>query len=221
MDWNDNEGTVSRAFDDWKLVHQDIRAFMRLGLRFSTEAYDAIWERISHEPAEDDSSDIPELFHREVEGLWQNDFKWMLLAAVVKDAVSAFEVYLERGADEVLEHHGLAFVRRNPESALYWRELVAFYNDYLGILIETDEVKPIRNLRHFLTHKRGELRTDALREKFQTPEDEWALNATLRDSDVERHLDTLAGEVRRIDPKVYQFSWGGDRVEALLQGRSK
>ncbi len=34
-------------------------------------------------------------FSRRVEHLWPDDYNWMLRAAVVRDAVTAFEVYLE------------------------------------------------------------------------------------------------------------------------------
>jgi hypothetical protein len=34
--WNESRGTVSQAFDEWKLIDGDQRAFLRLGLDFAT-----------------------------------------------------------------------------------------------------------------------------------------------------------------------------------------
>lgn len=218
MDWNDNAGRVSRAFDEWMLVQKDIRAFMRLGLRFSRKAYEDIWNELGAQPPANDSDELPDVFHREIEGLWPRDFEWMLRAAVVKDTVSAFEVYLERAVDEVREHHGLAPMRKDPERSPTWCELVDFFKRYLGVMVASTEVEQTRDLRHFLTHQRGELRTEKQRQEFQAPDDVIARYATLRDDDVERHLNTLDAEVRRIDPTVYRFSWGGERAEELLHG---
>lgn len=141
---------------------------MRLGLRFSRKAYEDIWNEVGARPG-DESAEMADLFHREVEGLWPREFEWMLLAAIVKDAISAFEVYLERAADEVLEHHGLGLRRKGLERSLKWDEIRHFYKTYLGVAVESTEVKQIRDLRHLLTHQRGELRTEKQRQQYQAP----------------------------------------------------
>ena len=43
-DWNEEQGRVSRAFDEWKLIDIDQRAFLRLALEFANREYDRLWK---------------------------------------------------------------------------------------------------------------------------------------------------------------------------------
>jgi dienelactone hydrolase len=82
--------------------------------------------------------------------------------------------------------------------------------------IESSEVKRIRDIRHILTHQRGELRTEKQRQEFTALDDVMAIYATLRESDVQKHLDVLEAKVRGLDHIVFGFSWGGQRVKKLV-----
>ena len=131
----------------------------------------------------------------------------MHLAGVLRDAVTTFEVYLEKAREEVLAHQGqpIGVAARTPT----WWEFKDFFAQ-LGVTIETAKVKEVRHLRHFLTHRRGELRTEDLRHEFQATHSDvippWMVELTKER--VLQAMDVLAQAVRQIDPAVYQYSWG-------------
>src|SRR5436190_10509670 len=99
--WDENAGRVTRSFSDWYLVDCDQRVFARKGLEFAKEVYDRVWDELARQPGDPDGPELPDLFHDAIDGLWPHDFEWMHLTGVVKDAVTNFEVYLERAADEI------------------------------------------------------------------------------------------------------------------------
>jgi hypothetical protein len=80
----------------------------------------------------------------------------------------------------------------------------------LSVEIETDDVKQARDLRNFLTHRRGELRTEEQREQYRLahPDEFPPLALELSREDVLGAMDTLAAAVRQIDSTVYEYSWG-------------
>lgn len=217
MSWDERQGRVTRPFDEWKVIDRDIRAYLRLASRWSSEAYDRIWEEASREPADEDSPDLPHVFHERVDGVWPRDFEWMLLVGGLKDAVSAFEVYLEKAMEEVLRCHGFALAHHTDERALKWHQLAAFYKQVLGKRLDADQpVKHVRDLRHILTHKRGELRTQEDRNRFSKDPHGWgAEEVSLSLEDTFAHMDVLGRVVRDIDPLVYRASWGRVRPPDL------
>jgi hypothetical protein len=205
--WNEEQGRVSRAFDEWKLIDADQRAFLRLGLEFATRAYDRLWKESEQEPYYEGGPELPEAFEAKVDGLYQNDFDWMYLAGVLRDAVTSFEVYLEKAREEVLRHQGQA-IQVEDESP-YWGPQKRFFLQ-LGIDIETNEVKEVRALRNFLTHRRGELRTEEQREQYRKehPGEFLPLAIDLTKQGVVETMDKLAAAVRQIDATVYEYTWG-------------
>jgi hypothetical protein len=213
-DWNEHARRVTRAFSDWLGVERDQRAFLTLGLRFARAAYDRAWQEASEEPGDPDGPDLPDAFHHKVEGFWPHDFEWMLNAAVLRDAVTGYEVYLEKAREEVLAHHGSG--TGVPElSPPYWSVVVPFYLQ-LGINLDRSDVADVRGLRHFLVHRRGELRTEAERARFERDSDDLpSLAVELDDVQVFAAMDTLAAAVRQIDAVAYQHTWGGKRIEGL------
>jgi hypothetical protein len=106
VSWDEDRGRVSQAFDDWKLIEGDQRAFLRLALEFATAEYDRLWKEAGEEPYWDDSPEQIDSFEAKVSNLHQHDFDWMLLSGVLRDAVTSFEVYLEKAREEVLRHQG-------------------------------------------------------------------------------------------------------------------
>jgi hypothetical protein len=103
MSWNEQAGSVTRAFDDWRLTDRDIRAFLKISNQFVQKEYQRIWDELANSPGDPDGPDLPSLFHDVVEGLWPSDHEWMLLSSVVKDGVTAFEVYLGEGGQRGAE----------------------------------------------------------------------------------------------------------------------
>jgi len=211
--WNEPAGRVTRSFSDWLLVDRDQRAFLRKGLEFSKEIYDRIWNEIAAQPGGPDGPELPDLFHEAVDGLWANDFEWMHLAGVTKDAVSNFEVYLEHAADEILLLHGRQFAERKRSAS--WDRLVAFYKLF-DVEVATTTVAEMRTLRHILTHRRGELRTEEQRQSFGSDEPFMDSVAHLDAEGVERRMDSLAEVVRTVDPVAYDHSWGRVQSAAIL-----
>jgi hypothetical protein len=214
MSWDEHAGRISSAFDEWLLVDRDQRGFLALGLRFARESYERIWEGAAHEPGDLDGSELVDVFNDRIEGLWPNDYEWMHAAAVIRDAVTNYEVYLEKAREEMLRHHGHANIV--AERAPYWKELREFFSR-IGADIAPAEVTKIRDLRHFLVHRRGEIRTGEERRKFaeEKPDQLPALSVELPEEQVLSSLSVLGAAVRSVDAIVYRHTWGGEWLEAL------
>jgi len=96
-----------------------------------------------------------------------------------------------------------------PERAPHWGELKKFF-EQVGVDVEVDEIREVRELRHFLTHRRGELRTEKLRKQYAAEAGLLGpINVELSEASVLRSMDILGAAVRRIDGVVYQHAWGG------------
>lgn len=204
--WDEQAERVSQAFGDWRWVDVDQRAFLALGLRFAAEAYERIWEEAGSEPGDPDGPEQIDVFEERVEGLHEQDYRWMHCCGVLRDAVSNFEVYLEKAREEVLraQGHAVEIGERSP----WWRELSEFF-ERIGTPIETEEVEGVRRLRDFLVHRRGELRTAEQRAEFAPAAEAFGpLNAEVDAEKVVEVMETLGDAVRRIDASVYRYAWG-------------
>lgn len=225
MGWDEASGAVSRSFDKWKLVDKDIRAFLNLTMRWAASKYEETWNAAEQETDTGGylNQETADDFSRRVEHLWPDDYRWMLRAAVVRDAVTAFEVYLEKSLDEVLARRARVKVwRQRPHESPPWRTLVDGHA-MIGNEVATDRIKHIRALRHTLAHQRGELRTEEMREKFaadfvlatnvDSGEQIWDRayvggKVQLPSDVVSAVLDDLASAVRSADHRVWAIAWG-------------
>ncbi|MEV0417328.1 hypothetical protein [Streptosporangium canum] len=233
MGWNAEMGTVSRSFDEWRSVDRDIRAFMSLTLRWAKPGYEKIWAEARSEaavffdPYVHYGDEHVDLFHNKINGLWPSDHEWMLRSSVVKEAVAAFEVYLEKGVDEALRRLGLELKRAPGRPSPSWEDLVKTHA-LLGSEVVSERVKHIRALRHMLVHQRGELRTEQMRDQFaegqgagpqdfDTPEplDHACVGGQVRlkPETVLAVLDDLAAVVHAVDPRVWHIAWHARRPE--------
>jgi hypothetical protein len=210
MSWRSETANITAGFEEWARVDRERRAFLRLGLEFAAESYQRLWDQLGQEPG-DDESELVDVFDDRVDGLWPHDYDWMHLAGIVRDAVTSFEVYLDKACRVILLAHGVEPVR-DPG----WRDLKDIFRA-VYVRIETGTVRRIRDMRHFLTHRRGELSTEQQREKFAASEDSAIPGYVVELSRelVVEILDQLAAEVRRIDAQAWEFSRGGQRSEAL------
>jgi len=100
MGWDERRGTVSRAFNDWHMIDRDQRSFLAFGLRTARETYDRLWDEAGREPGDPDGPELVDVFDYRIDGLWPHDYEWMFFAAVVRDAVTNFEVYVEKPAQK-------------------------------------------------------------------------------------------------------------------------
>ncbi|WP_217197997.1 hypothetical protein [Streptomyces buecherae] len=242
MSWSEAHGTVSRAFDDWRKVDAENRAFLKLTSQWSAEAYERQWKQ-----AEDALSDVfdPEvhygdehvdMFDDAVGGLWPFSHQWMVEASVLKNGVTAFEVYLEKAAQEVIKGwrvtlkdgrgtHRLRLKTPKGFTSPGWKTLVTAHT-VLGSTVETLDVEWARDLRHLLTHQNGELRDEETLEKFRDTDAEADTDALhhahvggrvhLGVERVVSVLDKLASVVRHADVAVYAYVWGGKRRQVPL-----
>jgi hypothetical protein len=214
--WDESSGAVTHAFEGWRITDSDIRSFLTLTTRWMGESYKALWEEIGARPGTEDGPEQPDVFYEEAGGLWPEDYEWMLRAAVIRDAVTAFEVYLEKVAGEVPRCHGHEW-RLTPGNTPRWGQLRRFTSECLGVSVDTDPIQHVRALRHTLTHLRGELRTQEQRDRFGLEDSSGfpSRRAVLTTASVMDCLDDLAGVVRAVDAAAWRFSYGDDRVPNL------
>ncbi|WP_182883276.1 hypothetical protein [Microbispora sp. H10949] len=236
MTWNAKKGLVSRSFAEWQAVDRDIRTYLSLTARWSERGYQELWNQAESELSAIFDPDVHHgdehvgFFSDKVNDLWPNDYEWMLHASVVRDAVSAFEVYLEKGMDEALHAIGLDLRRKANRPSPEWKTMVVIHKA-LGSDVETDRVKHIRALRHMLVHQRGELRTEKMRDRFAEGPRAYPLvhretgepltleadfvgdQVQLELATVEAVLDDLAAVVRETDTRVWHIAWNADRAE--------
>ena len=212
--WNEGFGTTTRSFDEWRTTDSEIRAFLALTTRWMQERYEQVWQEVSELPGSDDGPDLYDVFSRAVDDLEPLDYHWMLQASVVRDGVSAFEVYLEKAGAQVLRKHGYTWKVRLGHTPR-WLDMAGFFSNHLDIEVDTDRVKHIRQLRHNLTHLRGELRTPAQQEEFgQNDESNFPnYRAELSAETVIAALGDLAGVVHQVDPVAWRFIYGKGRLE--------
>lgn len=145
-----------------------------------------------------------------------HEHEWMTLAATLRDAVSAYEVYLSKAFDEVLQGHWLE--RAQPLRTEGWKGLLDF-SRLLGVHIKPAAVAEAIDLRNILTHQRGELRHERERRKHGMYDGRASHLAVLTHETVLEHLDALGRATRAVDPLAWAYSWGGARIPALV-GRS-
>jgi hypothetical protein len=212
--WDEKAGYVTTAFSDWFSADQDIRGFLANSLEFNRDGYDRLWRQIGEQPGDPDGPEHIDLFLDAARGVNPLDHDWMLLSAALKDAVTAFEVYLETAAEEMFRRHGLPFNRSSPDRTLPWGELVERW-DRFDIPIGNEDIRTIRRIRHILTHRRGELRTEDERMRFASADTLASRLVDLTEETVTAFIDTIGDHVRSLDAKAYAFTWGRRRVPAL------
>ncbi len=198
--------TPTRAYSEWAALDSDIRRYLDLGLRFAETGFDKLWQDILHRPGNPDE-EVIDIADREI-GIYPQTFEWMYLAGTLRDAVSVFELFAEKAIHELGEA-ALRIPARLPDDAAPWGNLSRTYEDVLGIDLMGDGVKDVRDRRHWLTHGRGEFRTEAQRSAYDTfkfgfPDDVLHLGRI----DIERDMDTLAAKAEEIDLAIADYGWG-------------
>jgi hypothetical protein len=57
------------------------------------QLYERTRNEVAERPSDGEGPGLPDAFEDEVEGLYTEDFEWMLFSNILKDGVTAFEVY--------------------------------------------------------------------------------------------------------------------------------
>jgi len=230
MTWNEASGTVSQAFDDWKWNDRENRAFLRLSAQWSDNAYQQTWDEAEEsfaarfDPDRHYADEHLDLFEDAVDGLWPHSYAWIAEASVVKNAVTAFVVYLEKALQEALgssltlegNKHTIRLTTPPKFESPGWKTLVTAHK-VLGAEVETDEVKWARDLRHLLTHQNGELRSEDALARFRdldAERDQDEINRAriggkvpLGVPRVQKILDSLAAVIRMADAPAWAMCW--------------
>ncbi|MGW1521667.1 hypothetical protein [Streptomyces sp. NPDC002287] len=171
MTWNEGHGAVSRAFDDWRRADAENRAFLRLTASWSQAAYEREWAQAEEslssvfDPELHSGDEHVDMFHDAVGGLWPDSYQWIVEATVLRNGVTAFEVYLEKALREVVERwevtlegekqpHQVRLFTPKGFTSPGWGTLTKGHKA-LGSAVETAEVEWARDLRHLLTHQNG------------------------------------------------------------------
>lgn len=209
-------GWVTRSFDEWRLNDMDLRGFLQVSLKVADETYSRWWEEILHQPGDPDVEAI-DVWEDRAHGIHMHDYEWMLLSGGLVSAVTALEVYLEKAIEEVLRRHGHTLKPSTEQGALHYDDSVEFFNKALGCQLKGhQDLRDVRDLRHILVHKRGELRTESDRKRFDPVGDRWLHEAVQLDlNSTMARMDTLGKHARRADAAAYGLAWGDEPPDAL------
>jgi hypothetical protein len=203
---DDGCGTITRALDEWIITDRDQRAFMEASLTLATAHWSKISEEVTTMPISDGGPDHADLLFDRLGGLMPDEYEWMLLSGVLKDAVTAYEVYLTNAMDEVLRSQGL---QRNDQTRTpSWEQFDAFYA-ILGLKPRAHGVSHVVRLRNVLTHVRGRLRTKKDRARYgQESSGMFSSDvAHLDEKSVTRHMGTLGRAACELDPVLWAYAW--------------
>lgn len=99
-------------------------------------------------------------------GIFWETYWYQLASAVVKDAFTLFEVFLEESADGTLRRYKSGLIKLATEDSWRMNECDQFFSDYLGFSVLTRQIKDIQWIRNKLAHLRDELRTSEGKESF-------------------------------------------------------
>lgn len=134
--WNEKSpwGTT-RAYGEWRAIDRDSRVFLDLTTTVMAQRFEALWAEIGARPGDPDGPDQIDIFDHEVK-IQPTDYFWMLGAAVLRDAVTAFDVYLEEVGSE-LRHDW----KMKPGWSPPFDKMAEYFDSELGLDVGTAQVK--------------------------------------------------------------------------------
>jgi len=185
-----------------------------VGLDIASDGYERRWNDVARQPSDGEGPDVFDLMDEAVGGLTLHQYEQIHLSSTLRDGVTIFEMYFEKSFAEVLERQ-VGKRTTLPERSPQWDRLRDAWRTLVGFDIETSQVAEIRDRRHWLTHQRGQLRTDAQREKYDTLESGLPDDALrLTEAAVVADLEDLAEVIREADVPAHSRSWGSTMVSA-------
>lgn len=100
-------------------------------------------------------------------GIFWEQYWYQLAAAVIKDAFTLYEVFLEESAHDLLRRHGSGLVNLSTEKTWLLDQCDDFYTRYLGFPIKHGEIGDIQWIRNKMSHLRDSLRTQEGKAEFE------------------------------------------------------
>jgi len=156
----------------WQRDHSDIRSYLIKTNQGMGAWFDSRWAAAEahandiFDPDQHDGALVADLFDGEV-GVWPEPYFFQLSTAVVKDACTLYELFLETTANAVLHRYGGRLATLDSEASWHWPECALFFKYYMNINVIPPEVESILWLRNKMTHLRMRLRTEAGRIEFK------------------------------------------------------
>jgi hypothetical protein len=206
----------SRAYEEFHFTLNDLKLFLVGGLRAWEQYAEQLWQEIGNRPSDGEGPEQADLYEREI-GLYPHEYEFMHHAAVLKDAVSAFEIYLEAAREEVVSRSiGMTTRHKTDYRTPRFEDLREFFKKVFGLTL-APSVDEVRTLRHILTHRRGELRRREERERFAQTSDSPFMQgvASLTTEVVMDYLDSLSAAASLLDQAVWASAYGSESRERL------
>jgi hypothetical protein len=163
--------SVSSEYVLWQRGEEQVRAFLTATNRGMSSWLDVEWEKAgdrANDVFDPDrhGDDLQATLFEQAVGVWPGEYFWQLSSAVLKDACSLYEVFLEQMADAVLQRVGARLAKMSTEDSWRWSDCKLFYQHYIGIDVTPPKIEAILWMRNKITHLRDELRTDAGKAEF-------------------------------------------------------
>jgi len=215
--WSTEKEFHTTAYGDWAMAEEELCTFFKHGLDFAAAAYAEIWRHHDSQPADGEGPETVDLFYRATGGMDDLRFNWLLRNLVLRDAVTLYEVYLEQLLHEMASSYWRTERKAKSPS---WLELEALAEAF-DVPLRPPRIDAVVRLRDLLTHRRGELVTAELFDKYDRHSydfpDHWV---NLTSATVARHIRALSKSVARIDDAMRPRARGGgltkEEAEALL-----
>jgi hypothetical protein len=163
---------TTHVYTTWHRDELEVRSFLLASARgmstwFSTKEDEAEAAVANLDPEYMHGSEAYDHFMEEVGIFWESYWN-QLASAVIKDAFTLFEVFLEESVNNLLSRYNSRLVTLDTEDSWRMSDCRWFCEAYLGFDLMTDELDAIQWIRNKLSHLRNELRTEGGREEFAT-----------------------------------------------------
>lgn len=213
----DEEGHSTRAFEAWLSSRDDIITFFELTHDWSTSEYGRARQEAETAAAEG-RGDVAAEFDHLVRGLWPSTYEEILCASSYVMLVAYFEVYLEDAVQEVGEQLGFRMEPDSSKDGPDFSSLAKFYRR-IGLNVDTADVKRIRELRHWVAHRRASIESGATPGELDL--EKWGERRRRRVSidQLRSDAEILHEIVRSADPELWQARWlenPSDKLRALV-----
>ena len=176
-------------------------------------------------------------------GIFWETYWYQLASAVVKDAFTLLEVFLEKSVDNLLRGYGSRLITLDTEDSWRMGDCRYFFDAYLGLEVMPQELDDIQWIRNKLSHLRDGFRTEDGRNEFaaklnrlgvshpETPEEEdlhlshfaygrglaFAKSLVLSPLEAWRIMDLVRGRIDILARDLFRFRYERATTEALIK----